>query len=57
MSSMHVPDGDDRSARDVILYQTPYYFKGFIDDKTFFDKYWSGGYKHFIEGVKARNKM
>jgi len=42
-------DGDDQSAREILLYHTPYYFKGIINDKNFFDFYWPGGFEDFLE--------
>jgi hypothetical protein len=41
-----VKDGDDKTARDILLYETPFYFKGFVNDKVFFDKYWPGGFEN-----------
>lgn len=43
-----IPDKDDEKTRNVLLYKTPYYFKGVIDDKAFFDQYWDGGFDDFI---------
>jgi uncharacterized SAM-binding protein YcdF (DUF218 family) len=43
-----VKDGDDAAVRETLLYSTPYYFKNLIDDKTFFDRYWSGGYDSYL---------
>lgn len=43
-----VADGDDTVIRDKLLYHTPYYFKGLIDDKTFFDRYWDGGFDAYL---------
>ena len=45
----NIKDGDDQSAREILLYKTPFYFKGVIADKGFFDKYWPGGYEDFPE--------
>lgn len=42
-----VPDGNDAAARDMLLYHTPYYFKGIINDRAFFEKYWPRGYADF----------
>lgn len=50
-----VTDGDDQAVREILLYKTPYYFKGIVDDKTFFDTYWEGGFDKFLKGIKARN--
>ncbi len=44
-----VQDGDDKSAREIFLYHTPFYFKGIIDDQQFFDEHWPGGFEDFIE--------
>lgn len=44
-----IPDGDDAAFRDKLLYGTPYYFKGLIDDKTFFDTYWNGGFDAYLQ--------
>lgn len=44
-----IADGDDKTAREILLYKTPFYFKGIVDDKTFFDTYWPGGYEDFLE--------
>jgi hypothetical protein len=44
-----VSDGDDASVREILLYKTPFYFKGIIDDMAFFDVYWPGGYSDFLE--------
>ena len=49
-------DGDDAAYREILLYSTPYYFKGFIEDKSFFDKYWGGGFDNFINGINERRK-
>jgi len=45
----HLQDGDDQQAREILLYKTPFYHKGLIDDKEFFDHYWPGGYDDFLE--------
>jgi len=50
-----IKDGDDSAIRDELLYGTPYYVKGIIDDKVYFDKYWEGGYEVFLEGIGKRN--
>jgi hypothetical protein len=50
-----VSDGDDQSVREILLYKTPYYFKGIIDDKAFFETYWEGGFESYIEGISIRN--
>lgn len=42
--------GDDAAFRDRLLYKTPYYFKSIVDDKTFFDTYWRGGFEHYLNG-------
>lgn len=44
-----IKNGSDKSARETLLYKTPFYYKGIIDDKIFFDKYWPGGYEDFTE--------
>lgn len=49
-----VSDGDDAAFRNTLLYSTPYYFKGLIDDKLFFDTYWSGGFEHFLNSRAVR---
>ena len=49
-------DGDDAVFREILLYSTPYYFKGVIEDKSFFDKYWGGGFDNFINGINERRK-
>jgi hypothetical protein len=49
-------DGDDAAFREILLYSTPYYFKGVIDDKSFFDAYWGGGFDNFINGINERRK-
>ena len=51
-----VSDGDDAGFREKILYSTPWYFKGVIDDKTFFDTYWEGGFEHYLHGIATRNE-
>ena len=51
----NVADGDDAAVRDILLYKTPYYFKGIIDDKDFFDTYWPGGFDHYLHGMATRN--
>ena len=50
-----IKDVDDSAIRDELLYGTPYYVKGIIDDKVYFDKYWEGGYEVFLEGIGKRN--
>lgn len=52
-----VVDGDDAGFRNVLLYATPYYFKGFIDDKTFFDEYWDGGFERYLDGRAVRKTL
>jgi len=42
-------DGDDQGARQILLYKTPYYYRGIIDDRKFFDEYWDGGFDDFTE--------
>lgn len=44
-----VRDGDDQAIREILLYKTPFYYKGLIDDKAFFDTYWEGGFADFSE--------
>lgn len=44
-----IRDGDDKGAREILLYKTPFYYKDFIDDREFFNKYWPGGFEDFIE--------
>lgn len=51
----NVEDGDDAAVREILLYKTPYYFKGIVDDKTFFDEYWEGGFESFLKGLTVRN--
>lgn len=53
-----IRDGDDSGVRDTLLYKTPYYFKGIVDDKAYFDKYWEGGYDQYIYmlNTEARSK-
>lgn len=46
-------DGDDLSARKILLEKTPFYNKNIIQDKLFFDKYWPGGYVDFLEKRKS----
>lgn len=53
----HVEDGDDAAFRTTLLYKTPYYFKGIIDDKDFFDTYWQGGFENYISAREARKKL
>ena len=50
-----VSDGDDSAVREILLYKTPYYYKGLINDRDYFDMYWPGGYDHFLQGVAFRN--
>ncbi|MFZ1250081.1 MAG: YdcF family protein [Candidatus Microsaccharimonas sp.] len=50
-----IKDGEDSAFRNRLLYLTPYYFKGVIDDKTFFDTYWRGGFKVFSEALSVRH--
>lgn len=50
-----VEDGDDKTFREILLYKTPYYFKGIIDDKSFFDTYWEGGFDNYLKGINTRN--
>jgi len=45
----NVTDGDDLEARQILLYKTPFYYKGIINDKDFFDKNWPGGFNDFID--------
>ncbi len=52
-----VANGDDAGFRDALLYSTPYYFKGFINDKAFFDKYWDGGFEHFSNSRTVRKTL
>lgn len=49
-----VADGDDEVFRSILLYKTPYYYRGIIKDKDFFDMYWDGGYEHFIHARDVR---
>ncbi len=51
-----ISDGDDVAFRERLMYSTPYYFKGIIDDKSYFDKYWGGGYDNFINGINERRE-
>ena len=48
-------DGNDSAFRDKLLYSTFYYFKGIIDDKSFFDTYWRGGFDVFSEALSIRH--
>lgn len=50
-----VKDGDDAKFRDILLYSTPYYFKGIVDDKDYFDSYWDGGYERYLNALNVRN--
>lgn len=50
-----VREGDDSGIRNILLYKTPYYFKRIIDDKTFFDTYWEGGFENYLNGIRLRN--
>lgn len=43
-----IEDGDDAAFRNTLLYATPYYFKGIIDDKTYFDRNWKGGFENYL---------
>ncbi len=52
----HIEDGDDAGVRDTLLYSTPYYFKGIVDDKLFFDTYWRGGLEHFVRSRSIRKE-
>lgn len=52
-----VPTGDDTGFRNALLYTTPYYFKGLIDDKTFFDTYWEGGFDEYIAAREVRKNV
>ena len=49
-----VADGDDEAFRSTLLYKTPYYYRGIVEDKAFFDAYWDGGYEHFIHARDVR---
>ncbi len=42
----NVKDGDAAAARDTLLYKTPFYFKGLVDDEIFFNTFWPGGFKN-----------
>jgi hypothetical protein len=44
-----IDDGDDQAAREILLYHTPFYFKGVVEDKSFFDAHWPGGFEDFLE--------
>lgn len=44
-----VRDGDDATAREILLQRTPFYHKGTIVDREFFEHYWPGGYDDFLE--------
>lgn len=52
-----IAPGDDVAIRDRLLYSTPYYFKGIIDDKVFFDQYWQGGFEHHAKSRALRNQL
>lgn len=49
-----VADGDDTAFRDKLLYATPYYFKGIIDDKSFFDRYATSGFEYYLNSRQVR---
>lgn len=51
-----VESGDDAAFRNILLYSTPYYFKGIVDDKEYFDTYWDGGYDRYLNALNVRNK-
>lgn len=53
--SADITDGDDAAFREKLLYNTPYYFKGIINDQAFFDTYWEGGFGNYIHGITVRN--
>lgn len=55
--SSDIEDGDDSKMRDKLLYATPYYFKGVIKDKDFFDTYWEGGYDNYLGALGVRNEV
>ena len=55
--SSDIEDGDDSAIRDKLLYATPYYFKGIIKDKDFFDTYWEGGFDQYLGALEVRNKI
>ena len=44
-----IENGNDQKAREILLYRTPFYFRGIIDDKVFFDSHWPGGFEDFKE--------
>ncbi|HEX6462732.1 MAG TPA: ElyC/SanA/YdcF family protein [Candidatus Saccharimonadales bacterium] len=50
-----VSSGNDHAVREILFYKTPYYFKGIVDDKAFFETYWEGGFASYIEGITIRN--
>lgn len=52
-----VPDGDDSGFRDVLLYETPYYFKGIMSDREYFDKHWEGGYEAYLRALEVRDSL
>lgn len=52
-----IPNGDDAAFRDTLLYKTPYYFKNLIDDKTYFDTYWEGGFDHYLNSRAVRSQL
>ena len=52
-----IADGDDTAFRDRLLYKTPYYTKGIIDDPTFFNQYWRGGFNNYLQGREIRSKL
>lgn len=52
-----VEAGDDAASRDRLLYATPYYFKGIVDDKQFFETYWEGGYDAFLNSRAVRRSL
>ena len=45
----NIEDGDDKTAREILLYKTPFYYRGMMDDKKFFHEYWDGGFVDFKE--------
>ena len=52
-----VEDGDDSAFRDRLLYKTPYYTKGIIDDAAFFDAYWRGGFRSYLQAREIRSQL
>lgn len=50
----NIQNGDACEVIKVLLYKTPYYFKGIVDDAEYFNKYWEGGYQDYLDFRKAK---